>query len=127
VVQTIIVSGPLSGGQITLTWHLTVIRADAVLAACLLDRSSVTTGAHACCAVIRMGGFITLEFRSDHLSSRHGILRQAGGRWDFEHYQSHVSFTWDDCRPLDGVFPFQGPLRFGPEVFERLGGAPLFD
>jgi len=108
-------------------WHLTVIRNEAALSACLLDRSSVTIEVHPSRVVTRMGGFITLEFRSDILSTRHAVLRQAGGRWDFEYYRPHVSFTWGDRRLLEAVFPFQGPLHFGPEVFEGLGGTPLLD
>ena len=108
-------------------WHLTVIRTEAALRPSLLDKSPVTIEACRRRVVSRMGGFITLEFQSDLLSTRHAVLREAGGRWDFERYRPHVSFTWDDRRPLQGASPFQGSLRFGPEVFEGLGGAPLFD
>lgn len=67
------------------------------------------------------GKAIALLFRSSDLEWRHTTIKEAGATWDHEGYQPHVTITWDaEGVDIAKVEPFQGVLRFGPEIFEEI-------
>lgn len=74
--------------------------------------------------VERLGneGAVVLLFSSSALTYRHGEILGAGGSWDFDEYQPHVTLTYRAPAGLDlkKVKPFEGRLRFGPERFEEV-------
>jgi hypothetical protein len=66
-------------------------------------------------------GAVVLLFASSDLQWRHQQMVDAGASHDFDEYQPHVTITYDGADiDLATVEPFQGELRFGPEVFEEL-------
>ncbi|MGE7415456.1 anti-CBASS protein Acb1 family protein [Methylobacterium tarhaniae] len=69
--------------------------------------------------VERFGEATVLLFASDELRWRHQEIREAGASWDHPEYQPHVTFTWNagDVDVAE-VEPYNGPLVFGPEIFE---------
>ncbi len=69
--------------------------------------------------VERYGEAVVLLFASDELRWRHQEIREAGASWDHPEYQPHVTFTWNAGDvDLAEVEPYNGPLLFGPELFE---------
>lgn len=98
------------------SWHVTVIYSAQSLTTLDSEPLHIEPGPHR--QVERMGGLITLCFRSPALKARHLVHRQAGGMWDFPAYRPHVSFTPDDGRNLQDIRPFDGMLAFGPEIIE---------
>jgi hypothetical protein len=68
---------------------------------------------------------IVLRFGSSDLSWRHASMIERGASHDFESYEPHVTFAHDAAGvDLDKVEPFQGELRFGPEIFEAIEPDP---
>lgn len=99
-------------------WHLTVVKADPATA---LNLAPFTVEPSKNRAVLRMGGLIALGFTSAKLSDCHMAHRCAGGWWGYPVYRLHVSFTPAEGQDLQGVRPFYGALRFGPEGIDRWG------
>ena len=60
-----------------------------------------------------------LLFGSSRLSWRHEQIKNAGASWDHPDYQPHISLTGSPV-DLDGVEPYRGALRLGPERFEEV-------
>ncbi len=58
-----------------------------------------------------------LAFGSIKLSRRHTEFRRAGMTWFYRDYTPHVSFALDSL-DLRDIRPFDGRLRFGPEIFK---------
>lgn len=74
-------------------------------------------------AIERLGeNAVVLRFVAPSLEYRHRDLIEAGGSHDYDEYQPHVtlSYTVSDSVDLEALKPFNGELRFGPEVFEAL-------
>lgn len=66
-------------------------------------------------------GAVALFFFSGHLQQRNREMRDAGASWDYPDYLPHVTLTYDvGSLDLAQVKPYQGELRFGPEIFEPL-------
>lgn len=63
---------------------------------------------------------IALSFASSHLSWRHMDMVRNGASHDWPEYQPHVTVTNSGDVDLSKVEPFQGALKFGPEVFEEI-------
>ena len=65
-------------------------------------------------------GAVVLSFASEALSARNAALRAAGATSDYPDYAPHVTITYDlpDDMDLSEIEPYDGPLIFGPEVFE---------
>lgn len=73
--------------------------------------------------VDRLGdqGAVVLHFTSDDLSWRNQNIREAGASWDFPEYLPHVTLTYAGGDiDLSAVAAYQGPLHFGPEIFEPI-------
>jgi len=68
-------------------------------------------------AVLNFGGIVVLAFGSIKLSRRHTEFRRAGMTWFYRDYTPHVSFALDSL-DLRDIRPFDGRLRFGPEIFK---------
>lgn len=100
-------------------WHVSVIKADPEAK---LDLSPLTVEPSEDRTVLRLGDLIALGFNSSGLAEHHAAHRSAGGWWQHDGYRPHVSFTPDDRRDLQGVRPFTGALRFGPETVDDWGG-----
>ena len=62
---------------------------------------------------------IALSFASSHLSWRHMDMVRNGASHDWPEYQPHVTIASGDI-DLSKVEPFQGALKFGPEIFEEV-------
>ena len=65
---------------------------------------------------------VVLLFASDNLSWRHRQMVEAGASHDYGEYQPHVtiSYALPEGVDLETIKPFNGELRFGPEIFEAL-------
>lgn len=67
------------------------------------------------------GGAVALFFHSNYLESRHRDMRMAGASWDYDQYLTHMTLSYDGAElDLTAIRPYQGELRFGPEMFEPL-------
>lgn len=65
---------------------------------------------------------VALRFASPDLEWRHNHLVEAGGSHDWPEYAPHVTLSYavPEGVDLDALKPFNGELRFGPEIFEAL-------
>lgn len=65
---------------------------------------------------------VVLRFASPDLEWRHRDLVEAGGSHDWPEYAPHVTLGYavPEGVDLDALKPFNGELRFGPEIFEAL-------
>lgn len=65
---------------------------------------------------------VVLAFASSDLHWRHHEMRERGASFDFPSYRPHVTIGLNlpPDFDLDAVEPYQGALRFGPEVFEAI-------
>lgn len=68
------------------------------------------------------GDAVVLQFLDDSLAWRHQRIRDAGASWDWPSYQPHVTISWSVPAGFDlsKVEPYQGPLKFGPELFAEV-------
>lgn len=74
------------------------------------------------------GSAIVLRFSSSDLHHRWREFRAAGASWDFPGYKPHVSITYDGAgMDLSKIKPFDGELRFGPEVFAEINPNAMED
>jgi hypothetical protein len=65
---------------------------------------------------------VVLRFACPDLDWRHKDMIEAGGSHDWPEFQPHVtiSYTAPEGVDIDALKPFNGALRFGPEIFEAL-------
>jgi hypothetical protein len=65
---------------------------------------------------------VVLRFASPDLEWRHKHMVEAGGSHDWPEYAPHVTLSYGAPGDLDlaTLKPFNGELRFGPELFEPL-------
>lgn len=63
-------------------------------------------------------GAVVLVFECPPLQNRHDEFEAIGCSWDFPSYHCHVTVTYsgEGINP-DDIEPYQGPLKFGPEIF----------
>lgn len=67
----------------------------------------------------RFGDALVLLFASDALQYRHHEIGEAGASWDHPEYQPHVTLSWDAPDvDVNALAAYNGPLVFGPEIFE---------
>jgi phage gp29-like protein len=74
-------------------------------------------------AVLALGsdGAIVLRFYSPDIQYRHDSMVDRGASHDFETFAPHVTFSHDvGDVDLDAVVPYDGELKFGPEIFEPI-------
>jgi phage-related protein (TIGR01555 family) len=70
---------------------------------------------------------IALLFSSSELCWRHESILRAGATHDYNDFTPHVTITNDlGDVDLDKVEPYQGPLVFGPEIWEELDAGKAF-
>lgn len=62
---------------------------------------------------------IALSFASSHLSWRHMDMVRNGASHDWPEYQPHITIASGDM-DISQIEPFQGALKFGPEIFEEV-------
>lgn len=85
------------------------------------DKVKVPAGGPRLVEPIGGKGAVALLFTSWDFSSRHREILEAGASWDHPDYTPHVTLTWDlGDADLSKVVPYNGPLTFGPEVFEEI-------
>ncbi len=72
-------------------------------------------------------GAIVLLFSSWELSHRHGSIREAGAKWDFDDYQPHVTIAYEAwplsserTKAIREAEPYRGKIVLGPEIFEEV-------
>ncbi|MET0364134.1 MAG: phage portal protein [Sphingobium sp.] len=65
---------------------------------------------------------VVLRFVAPDLEYRHREMVEAGGSHDYPEYQPHVTLSYSvpEGVDLDAIKAFNGPLVFGPEIFEGL-------
>lgn len=65
---------------------------------------------------------IVLRFACPDFDWRHSEMIEAGGSHDYPEYQPHVTISYTAPKGVDveALKPFNGVLRFGPEIFEAL-------
>jgi DNA topoisomerase IB len=69
----------------------------------------------------RFGDAVVLCFWAPHLVARWQAIIDSGGSWDHAEYQPHVTISYSaDDIDIDGIAPFDGDLRFGPEELEEI-------
>lgn len=67
----------------------------------------------------RFGDALVLSFASGALQYRHREIGEAGASWDHPEYQPHVTLSWDAPDvDVETLTAYNGPLVFGPELFE---------
>lgn len=67
------------------------------------------------------GGAVVLLFGCSELRWRHQRMIDEGASFDWPDYQPHITLTYEGApEDLDAIEPYQGELRFGPEVFEEI-------
>lgn len=74
-------------------------------------------------ALERFGeGALVLQFASWDLLHRHNDMIREGASHDWPEYLPHVTITYNvpEGFDIDAVRPYNGELRFGPEIFEPL-------
>lgn len=74
-------------------------------------------------ALERFGeGALVLQFASWDLLHRHNDMIREGASHDWPEYLPHVTITYSvpDGFDIDAIRPYNGELRFGPEIFEPL-------
>lgn len=68
-----------------------------------------------------LGQAAVLLFASNELNWRHEWLEEIGCSWDWPEYQPHITISFDaEGLDLSALQPYQGPIVFGPEVFEPI-------
>jgi hypothetical protein len=83
-----------------------------------MDNVTIVNGGR---ALHQFGEAVVLEFDSPLFAEEHGEFAQAGASYDFPHYRSHVTITWNGApKPLDEIPPFLGNLQFGPQEFKPI-------
>lgn len=66
-------------------------------------------------------GAVCLCFESAELAERHRTFEDGGASWDWPQYRPHVTITYFGATvDLAKVVPYDGPLEFGPEIFEEI-------
>lgn len=66
-------------------------------------------------------GAVVLRFESQLLHDRWQVLRDIGASWDYEGYHPHVSITYKGGGiRLEDIVPYDGPLKFGPELYRKV-------
>lgn len=65
-------------------------------------------------------GAIVLRFSSNRLKWRHDEMVAKGASHDFDEYAPHVTLALAPEFETEGVEPYTGELRFGPEIFEDI-------
>jgi len=64
---------------------------------------------------------LALLFRSHALAFRHAEIRDAGASSEYAEFQPHLSISYDAAGfDVSKVEPYQGELRFGPEIFAEI-------
>ena len=65
---------------------------------------------------------VVMRFASPDLEWRHKAMVEAGGSHDWPEYAPHVTLSYEEPGDVDleALKPFNGELRFGPEIFEAL-------
>lgn len=66
------------------------------------------------------GKALVLLFRSFELEWRHESMVANGASWDWPEYQPHVTISHAFEGDIEDIEPYQGPLRFGPEIFAEV-------
>lgn len=83
--------------------------------------SLTVTGGNRVVKPLGDGGAVVLTFESQQLEGDWQDILDAGASWDYEGYTPHVTITWKDPGfDVSQLKPYDGPLLFGPEVFEDL-------
>ncbi len=74
-------------------------------------------------SIQRLGdkGAVVLMIEDKELSDRWQAFKDAGASWDYPGYQPHVTITYQGHDvDLSGIEPYDGPIIFGPEIYETL-------
>lgn len=61
-----------------------------------------------------------LSFSLSDLTWRHDEMVQKGASWDWPEYQPHVTISYGFEGDVSEIDPWQGEIRFGPEIFEEV-------
>lgn len=68
-----------------------------------------------------IAGAIVLFFKSNMLEWRHRDFAEQGASWAFDQFQPHITLTFNlGDVDLDGVEPYRGKIRLGPEIWEEI-------
>lgn len=70
-------------------------------------------------------GAVVLCFASSRLSYRHQDMVYKGASHDYDEYSPHVTISYENTGlDLSKIEPYQGPLVFGPEIFQEISLEP---
>lgn len=66
-------------------------------------------------------GAVVLKFESNILTKRWKQIIDAGGSWDWESYQPHITISYNGSKlDLNKVEIYDQPIILGPEEFKKL-------
>ena len=66
-------------------------------------------------------GAVALEFEAPALAVRQAVISRLGASWDYPTYRPHVTVGFaEGVIEVAAIRPFEGELRFGPEIFADL-------
>jgi uncharacterized protein len=66
-------------------------------------------------------GAVVLKFESKILTNRWKQILDAGGSWDWESYQPHITITYNGSKlNLNKIEPYDQVIELGPEKFDKL-------
>lgn len=73
----------------------------------------------------KFGKAVVLAFANSDLQYRHRSMMYRGEddgiSWEYDDYTPHVTITYEaGAIDVDSIAPYQGELRFGPEIFEEI-------
>lgn len=66
------------------------------------------------------GAAKVLAFSSSELNWRHEAAKDAGASYSHLEYQPHITVSWAPGTSIEGVEPWQGEIKLGPEIFKEL-------
>lgn len=88
------------------------------------DKSEIVIPAGGPRVVERLGdeGAIVLHFVSSRLAWHHEDMVRNGASHDYDEYAPHLTITYKTPADfnIEAVKPYNGPLVFGPEIFEEI-------
>ncbi len=107
--------------HVTIAYSKRPIKWDAVKSSSATVRSAPKSRLERKVETLGDEGAVVLKFVSYELQDRWGEFIVAGASWSHVKYTPHVTLTYE-AKGLDlsKVKPYQGPLFFGPEIFEQL-------
>ena len=66
------------------------------------------------------GDATVLLFNKSTLTWRNEEVTRAGGSWDHNEYQPHITIAYGEAPGLASIVPYRGVIKLGPEIFAEV-------